>query len=105
MQSKPIQKPVRWLGIALADMHGIAGYLAEKDAEAATRVAQRIWDAGQSLATMPSRGRAGRVTGTRELVLTEFPYFLAYRVVRDEVQILRVLHTARRYPQSFLHLK
>ena len=99
MQSRPIHKPVCWLGVALDDMHGIAGYLAEQDAEAAGRVAQCIWDAGQSLATMPSRGRAGRVTGTRELVLTIFPYFLAYRVVRDEVQILRVLHTSRRYPQ------
>ena len=99
MQSRPIHTPVRWLGIALDDVHDIAGYLAEQDAGSAKRVAQCIWDAGQSLATMPSRGRAGRVTGTRELVLTIFPYFLAYRVVRDEVQILRVLHTSRRYPQ------
>lgn len=92
-------RPVRWLAVALEDLHGIASYLAAQDADAAKRVAQSIWDAGQSLSVMPSRGRSGRVSGTRELVLMDFPYFLAYRVVQQEVQILRVLHTSRRYPQ------
>lgn len=90
---------MRWLSVALEDLQGVGEYLAEQDIEVAKRVAQCIWDAGQSLAALPSRGRTGRVSGTRELVLTGFPYFLAYRVVHDEVQILRVLHTSRRYPQ------
>ena len=92
-------RAVRWLTLALEDLHDIAAYLAEKDLEAGKQVAQCLWNAGQSLASLSSRGRAGRVAGTRELVLTDFPYFIAYRVVKSEVQILRVLHTARRYPQ------
>ena len=91
--------PVRWLALAIADLHDIAGFLAETDSDAGRKIVQCVWNAGQSLASLSSRGRAGRVAGTRELVLTEFPYFIAYRVVKSEVQILRVLHTARRYPQ------
>ncbi|MGE4311405.1 type II toxin-antitoxin system RelE/ParE family toxin [Desulfovibrio sp.] len=91
-------RAVRWLTLALEDLHDIAAYLAEKDLDSAKGVAQCIWNAGQSLAVLSSRGRAGRVAGTRELVLTGFSYFIAYRVVKSEVQILRVLHTARRYP-------
>ena len=95
----PMQtRSVRWLTLALEDLHAIAAYLSEKDLDAAKEVAQCIWNAGQSLAVLSSRGRAGRVAGTRELVLTDFSYFIAYRVVKSEVQILRVLHTARRYP-------
>ena len=92
-------RAVRWLTLALEDLHDIAAYLAERELDAAKEVAQCIWNAGQSLAVLSSRGRAGRVAGTRELVLADFPYFIAYRVVKSEVQILRVLHTARRYPQ------
>ena len=92
-------RPVRWLALALEDLHDIAGYLAEKDSNAGKQIAQCVWDVGQSLASLSSRGRAGRVAGTRELVLADFPYFIAYRVVKSEVHILRVLHTARRYPQ------
>lgn len=91
-------RTVRWLEQALSDMHGIAQHLAQHDADAAQKVAQTIWNAGQSLVHMPARGRAGRVPHTRELVLTEFPYFLAYRIKKTEVQILRILHTSRRYP-------
>ena len=90
---------VRWLSLALEDLHGIAQYLAEKDVEAANAVARSIWESGQSLVVMPSRGRAGRVMGTRELVLEKYPYFIAYRIQCTEVQILRVLHTSRQYPQ------
>ncbi|WP_371740816.1 type II toxin-antitoxin system RelE/ParE family toxin [Desulfovibrio desulfuricans] len=92
-------RPVRWLALALEDLQGIAAYLTEKDSDAGQQVAQCLWNAGQSLASLPSQGRTGRVVGTREFALTEIPYFIAYRVVKSEVQILSVLHTARRYPQ------
>ena len=92
-------RAVRWLTLALEDLHDIAVDLAEKDLDAAKEVAQCIWNAGQSFAVLSSRGRAGRVAGARELVLTDFSYFTAYRVVESEVQILRILHAGRRYPQ------
>ena len=89
---------VVWLRLALEDLHGIGTYLAEHDPDAARDVARHIWEAGQSLVTAPSRGRPGRVSGTRELVLTRYPYCLAYRVSKQDVQIIRVLHTSRQYP-------
>ena len=89
---------VAWLRLALEDLHDIGTYLAGHDPEAAQDVARHIWEAGQSLVKVPSRGRPGRVPGTRELVLTKYPYFLAYRVNKQEVQIMRVLHTSRKYP-------
>jgi len=93
-----LNSKVRWLRLALEDVHGIGTYLAEHDPEAARNVVLHIWEAGHSLVKAPSRGRPGRVANTRELVLTKYPYFLAYRVTKQEVQIIRVLHTSRQYP-------
>ncbi len=46
-------------------------------------------------------GRPGRVKGTRELVVTRTPYIVAYRLKRQSIQILRVLHGARLWPERF----
>jgi toxin ParE1/3/4 len=46
-------------------------------------------------------GRAGRVTGTRELVIPNTPFIVPYRGKGEMVIILRVFHAARRWPESF----
>jgi plasmid stabilization system protein ParE len=45
-------------------------------------------------------GRAGRVTGTRELVVAGTPYIVPYRVRVEAVEILRVFHAARKWPEK-----
>ena len=35
---------------------------------------------------------------THELVLTKLPYTIAYRIKDDRVEILRVIHQARLWP-------
>ncbi|UCF91234.1 MAG: type II toxin-antitoxin system RelE/ParE family toxin [Desulfobacterales bacterium] len=69
--------------------------------EAAKRMVRRIWDATQLLIEQPHAGRAGRVPGTRELVITGTPFIIPYRVVEDTGQILRVLHGKRKWPKGF----
>ncbi len=49
----------------------------------------------------PNLGRPGRLTGTRELVVSGTPYVVPYRVLGDDVQILAVFHGARRWPAAF----
>ena len=49
----------------------------------------------------PDAGRAGRVRGTRELVIDGVPYIVVYRLNKTErwLEILRVLHDAQQWPQ------
>ena len=47
--------------------------------------------------------KAGRVSGTHELVVSK-RYVLVYRVKDDCVEILRVLHTAQAMPTSLAEL-
>ena len=89
---------VDWLRLALRDMREIAAYNAQDSPEAAKAVVERIWQESQALSSLADRGRPGRVPGTRELVLEGLPYFLAYRVKGKTVQILRIIHTSRKWP-------
>jgi len=52
------------------------------------------------LATQHNIGRIGRLPGTRELVVSPYPYIVAYREHGNEVHILAVVHTSRRWPKT-----
>jgi len=43
-------------------------------------------------------GKRGQERGTRELVVAGLPYIVIYAVQREELVILRVLHTSMKYP-------
>jgi toxin ParE1/3/4 len=89
------------LQVALANLDAEAEYIAEDNPAAAGRVVQKIFRAVDLLKENPAMGRAGRVAGTRELVVAETPYIIPYRVRGDAVEILRVFHAARRWPAKF----
>jgi toxin ParE1/3/4 len=91
---------IRWLDDALADVTAIYRYIAADDPSAAGRIVGRIQTAVHSLVMTPHRGRPGRWPGTRELVVARTPYIIPYRVQGDIVQILRVFHSARRWPDE-----
>jgi toxin ParE1/3/4 len=92
---------IRWVSLALTDLEEAAGFIALDNPEAARKMVRRIWEAAKLLAEHPDAGRAGRVTGTRELIIGGTPFILPYRVKDNTVQILRVLHSARKWPLKF----
>lgn len=62
---------------------------------------ERIQEAVSSLAVYPNLGRIGRVPQTRELIVAGTPFIVPYRIKDDVVEILTVLHAARRWPDRF----
>ena len=91
---------VRWLKRALRNLKEEADHIAQDDPQAAVRVVLRIEESVALLAEQPQLGRAGRVPGTRELVVPNTPYLIPYRVKSHAIQILRVFHGRRRWPSS-----
>ncbi len=87
--------------MAVDDLDDIAGYISQDNLEAARRTVRRLWTAVKSLVEQPEMGRPGRVHGTRELVVSDTPFVVPFRVVGSEIEILRVLHGARDWPKSF----
>jgi len=70
---------VRWTTDAANDLERICDYIAESRPESARRVAQSVVERISELQTFPRIGRAGRVEGTREIVLPPLPYVGAIR--------------------------
>jgi len=89
---------ILWSPEAATDFAGIVDYIHRQNPSAADRVAHAIFESVTSLESLPNRGRPGRVTDTRELVLTPLPFILVYRVKQRSVEIVRVLHGSQRWP-------
>lgn len=87
--------------MALRNLDSEMTYIAEDRPRAALSMVERIQEAVSKLADQPALGRPGRVTGTRELVIAGTPYIIPYRVREDAIEILRVFHGARRWPENF----
>jgi toxin ParE1/3/4 len=92
---------VRYVPRARAQLRRIGRYIAQDSPTAAQQVVARITEAVDGLATFPTMGRPGRVIGTRELIVPETPYVVAYRVRENAVEVLAVIHSAQQWPTSF----
>ncbi|HEX6441896.1 MAG TPA: type II toxin-antitoxin system RelE/ParE family toxin [Stellaceae bacterium] len=90
-----------WRPSALDDLEQARRYVAEHNPRAAARLWDRILKSIERLAALPGLGRPGRVEGTRELVVPRTPYIVAYTVIGDQVMILSVIHSSRRWPDQF----
>ncbi len=91
---------IRWTRKALENLDAIAAYIALDNPTRARSFVGEIKEKTALLAQFPAIGRPGRVPGTRELVVHE-NYVVPYRVKDGAVQILRVHHVARLWPQKF----
>jgi len=95
---------VEWLRAALDNLSAVAEYISRDNPVAAARTVAAIVNAVENLKRFPASGRAGRVSGTRELVVSGTPYIVPYRVRDNVVQVIRVFHAARKLAQPALRL-
>jgi toxin ParE1/3/4 len=89
---------LEWTQKALGDLKEAGEYIAADNNGAARRMAERVLEAVEYLIDHPNIGRPGRLSRTRELVVSGTPFIVVYWVRGSAVQILRVLHHARRWP-------
>ncbi|HEC90633.1 MAG TPA: type II toxin-antitoxin system RelE/ParE family toxin [Alphaproteobacteria bacterium] len=92
---------LRWTRPALRDLSDIHAHIAEHNPAAALKVARIIRAQAEVLTAHSMIGHLGRVNGTRELVVTGYPYVVAYRIGKKTVDLLAVRHTARLWPPSY----
>jgi len=89
---------IRWTEGANNNLYRIEEYIAQDNRPAAVTTVNKIIETAQMLANYPTVGKRGRERGTRELVVAGLPYIVIYTVLREELVILRVLHTSMKYP-------
>ncbi len=89
---------VRWSPEAADDLERVVRYIQRDNPEVARKVASIIVDAVGALSTFSERGRTGRISGTRELVVASLPWIAVYRVRDEAVEIVRIYHGAQNWP-------
>lgn len=92
---------LEWLPQALIDFNEIIDYIAEDNPLAAIEQGDEIETQVAGLLDNRHQGRSGRVKGTRELVIVRTSYIAAYRIKEEAIQILRLFHGARLWPEGF----
>ena len=90
-----------WTELAVRDLAAARAYIARDNSPAADRQIERVLTAVDSLQRFPEIGRPGRRPGMRELVIDQTPYIAAYRLRGDAIEILRVMHSRQRWPDTF----
>ena len=93
---------VGWSSEAIDDLAALRAYISQDNPAAAKRITLAIIQSVEELLSdHPHIGRAGRVPGTRELVIPRTPFIVPYHVRNNRIQILRVYDGARRWPEKF----
>ena len=92
---------VLWSPQARQDLREIYLYLVSDNPDAARVLQQRIKQGVELLRENPHIGRPGRVPGTRELVISGTSYIVPYQIREKRLELLRVYHMARKWPEHF----
>lgn len=86
------QRRIVWTDEAIASLEAINAYISLFDANAASRLAERLLAAAESLSQFSERGkRAGPVYREWSIIS---PYVIRYRVTKKDVIIVRIRHGA-----------
>ena len=88
---------VIWTPEAEQDRADIWDYIAIDNLGAAVRMDELFRNTAAKLAAHPNIGRAGKISGTRELIPHE-SYRLVYEIDGNTVWVLALVHTTRQWP-------
>ena len=94
-----MKRRVRWSEKAAADYHQQLTQIADDSPTNAELVDKRIIAAIGLLAARPI-GRAGRVAGTYEKLVTGTSLIVAYLLDGEILHVLRIIHTKRNWPEG-----
>ena len=97
---KPL--PIDWTESSWEDLDGITDYLLGEGVpfDDVEEYVKHIFKAPEHLSKLPGAGKPGRMPNTREWLVRDTPYALIYRVKNNMVQILRVMHGSRQFPEQ-----
>jgi len=88
-------KPVILAPQAVAELYEVTIYLASESVDVAERVLKSLQDRCERLNDAPKQGRArpDLIPGARALPFLR--YLIIYSVRKDQVRVLRIIHTSR----------
>jgi len=90
---------IKWTIGAQQNLTQLKEYIAKDNPKAALNTVRKILSAVALLSDNPALGRVGRIFDTRELIVSGTPFIVPYRIRSGQIEILRVLHSAVKWPE------
>ncbi|MEY3127232.1 MAG: hypothetical protein RL273_1405 [Bacteroidota bacterium] len=83
--------------VALDSLIEITNFYESNQVGLGSRFVKSLQHHLETLVLNPKIGRYGRVSNTREFMLHDFPFIVAYRVKNNILEILQVIHQSSNY--------
>lgn len=88
--------PIEWTAPAVSDLQNVVNYISQDSAIYADAMAERIISSCETIASFPQSGRiVPEVSNPKIREIIVGPYRIMYRVKRNVLQILAIIHSAR----------
>jgi plasmid stabilization system protein ParE len=92
---------VHWTAAALANLRAIEATIGQHSERYARGMVERIFARTAALADLPLLGAVVPEYGEEDLrELFEHPYRIVYRVLTDQLDVVAIVHAARRMPRG-----
>lgn len=91
---------IRWTKGATDNLENIEAYIGKDNPRAAIKMVIKVIQSVNQLPKHPAMGKPGRIEETRELIVSDTPFIVPYRVKNETVQILRVFHHSQKWPKK-----
>lgn len=88
-----------WRALSLKDREHIMQRIAGDNPMAAIHLDALFETYAESARQQPQLYKAGRITGTREIVVKP-NYVMVYRVQGEQVEVVRILHSRQQWPSA-----
>lgn len=89
-----------WTQRAIQHLEAELDYYASINQKLANELSILVTNTVNIITSQPSIGRAGKYIGTREFILSQYPYIIAYRVRNNVLEILAFIHQKRQNIKS-----
>lgn len=89
---------IKFSKLAADDLKMTKDYISQDNISAANTIIGRVIEAIENILTFPYIGRPGRVSNTKELVVSSTPLIIVYQLRQDTLYIVRIIHAARKWP-------
>ena len=89
---------LKWSSLARLQYMEQISYIADRNLPAALKIKEKIRTATDKLLIHPEIGKEGRCEGTRELMVSGTPVIVVYKIARQGIFIVGILHTVQDYP-------
>lgn len=86
---------VLWSKKAKKDLFRVEKYSQQFGENTVQKLMAFLFKSIESLELWPNLGKSGRLSGTRELSLSKYPFIIVYRYQQQFIEILGIFHASQ----------